>query len=135
MPTVAAEQYKWRKRLLWLTITSVLMVFSFAVGVAITVYISCLLILPIAATVGMASASAHAMTSALYTGDSATRMTVLTQLQQTFDAQPNMTFDAQTVAIILPAIEACKTDSDVEVVALADELASDIKCKTTQAPQ
>lgn len=114
---------------------------SFAIGVAITAYLAFRLLLPIAATgitmgmAGMASASAHATTSALYAGDSATRLAVLTQLKQTFDAQPTMTFDHQTSAWILPAIEQCKTDVDPEVVSLAEELAIYVKDKTQPPPQ
>jgi hypothetical protein len=55
----------------------------------------------------------------------------LTQLKQAFDADPAMTYDVQTAAWILPAIEQCKTDGNLEVVALAEELGSDIKDKTT----
>ena len=87
------------------------------------------------AMIGMASASAQATTNALYSGDSATRLTVLTQLQQSFDAQPTMTFDYQTSAWILPAIEQCKKDVDPEVVSLADELAIYVKDKTQPPPQ
>ena len=114
---------------------------SFAVGVGITAYIAARLLLPIAATgmtmgmVGMASASASATTNALYTGDSATRLALLTQLQETLDAQPTMTFDDQTSAWILPAIEQCKTDDDPEVVSLAEELATNIKDRTLPPPQ
>jgi hypothetical protein len=110
---------------------------SFVVGVVITAFLAVRLLLPMAAMglLGMASAGAQATTNALYSGDSATRLTVLTQLKQTFDANPAITFDEQSSAWILPAVERCKTDSDPEVVALAEELASDIKDKTTQPPQ
>ncbi len=71
-----------------------------------------------------------ATTNALYSGDSATRLTVLTQIQQEIDPQPTMTFNHQTSAWILPAIEQCKKDLDPEVVSLAEELAIYIKEKT-----
>ncbi len=71
-----------------------------------------------------------ATTNALYSGDSTTRLTVLTQIRQEVDAQPTMTFDHQTSAWILPAIEQCKKDMDPEVVSLAEELAICIKEKT-----
>jgi hypothetical protein len=87
------------------------------------------------AMIGMASASAQATTNALYSGDSATRLTVLTQLQQTFDAQPTITFDHQTSAWILPAIEQCEKDMDPEVVSRAKELAIYVKNKTQPPPQ
>jgi hypothetical protein len=141
MSVAVVESSKWRKRLWRLTITSTLMGISFAIGVAITAFIAFRLLLPIAATgmtmgmIGMASAGAQTTTNALYSGDSATRLTVLTQLQQTFDAQPTMTFDQQTSAWILPAIEQCNTDVDPEVVSLAQKLATYVHDKTTQAPQ
>jgi hypothetical protein len=141
MSTAVVEPNKWRTRLWRLTITGTLMGISFAIGVAITAYIAFRLLLPIAATgitmgvVGMASANAHATTSALYTGDSATRLAVLTQLKQTFDAQPQMTFDTQTSAWILAAIEQCKKDADPEVVFLAKELATNVKDRTLPLPQ
>jgi hypothetical protein len=137
MSNAAADHNKWRRRLWRLTITSTLMGLSFAVGVAITAFFAFRFLFPIAATgmamgmIGLASASAHATTNALYSGDSATRLTVLTQLKQAFDADPAMTYDVQTAAWILPAIEQCKTDGNLEVVALAEELGSDIKDKTT----
>jgi hypothetical protein len=140
MSTAEIKANKWRKRLWQFTITSTLMGISFAMGVAITAFLAFRLLFPIAATgvamgmIGMASAGAHATTVALYSGDSATRLTVLTQLQQTFDAQPAMTFDHQASAWILPAIEECKTDRDPEVVALAGKLFTYIKSKTQPAP-
>jgi hypothetical protein len=75
-----------------------------------------------------------ATTNALYSGDSATRLTVLTQIQQELDTQPTMAFDQQTSAWILPAIEQCKKDVDPEVVSLAEELAIRIKEKTQPPP-
>lgn len=141
MSTAVVEPNKWRKRLWRLTITSTLMGVSFGIGVAITAFIALRLLLPIAATgmgmglVAMASASASATTNALYTGDSATRLAVLTQLQEIFDAQPTMTFDNQTSAWMLPAIEHCKTDVDPEVASLAEELATYVREKTQPPPQ
>lgn len=141
MSTAAVEPNKWRKRIWRLTISGTLMGISFAIGVAITAFIAFRLLLPIAATgmtmgmIGMASAGAHATTNALYSGDSATRLTVLTQLQQTFDAQPTMTLDHQTSEWLLPAIEQCRTDVDPEVVSLAEKLATYIKDNTQPAPQ
>jgi signal transduction histidine kinase len=141
MSSAVAEPNKWRKRLWRLIITSTLMGTSFAIGVVITAYIAMRLLFPIAAMgmmmgmVGMASAGAQATTNALYSGDSATRMAVLTQLQQTMNASPEMTFTDQTSAWILPAIEQCKTDVDSEVVSLAEEIATSIKGRTLSPPQ
>jgi hypothetical protein len=45
-----------------------------------------------------------------------------------------MTFDVQTAEWILPAVDQCKTDIDPKVVALAEELASYVREKTTQPP-
>ncbi len=141
MSTAAVVPNKWRKRIFRLTITGILMGISFTTGVAITAFIAFRLLLPIATTgmtmgmIGMSYASSHATTNALYSGDSATRLTVLTQLQQTFDTQPSVTFDHQTSEWILPAIEQCRTDADPEVVSLAEKLATYIKDHTQPAPQ
>ncbi len=141
MSAAALEPNKWRKRLWRLTITSTLMGISFAIGVAITAFIAFRLLLPIAATgitmgmMGMLLLGHMPTTNALYSGDSATRLTVLTQLQQTFDAQPTMSFDEQTSAWILPAIEQCKTDVDPEVISLAEKLATYVKDNTQQSPK
>ena len=143
MSTAKETRGSWRTRLVRLSITIALMGISFAVGVAITASITPRVVeLPITAMgahmgtlVGMASASANATTSALYSGDSEMRLTVLTQLKQTFDTQPVQTFDVQTTAWILPAIEQCKTDGDPEVAALAEELASYVNDKTSPPPQ
>ena len=137
MSTAIVQQNKWRKRIWRFAITGTLMGVSFVVGAAITAYLAFRLLLPVAATgmtmgmVGLASASAHATTSALYSGDSATRLAVLTQLQQTIEAQPTMTFDDQATAWLLPAVEQCKTDVDPEVVLLAEDLAKNIKDRST----
>lgn len=134
--SVTTAESKWRIRLRRWTVVSSLLVISFSVGAAITAYIAFRLLVTIAAigmTVGMlavASSGAQATTSALYSGDSATRLLVLMQLQQTLDAQPTLTVDMQTSAWILPAIEQCKSDADPEVVSLADELARQVKAKT-----
>ena len=133
MSTAVARPNKWRKRIWRFTIIGTLMGISFAIGVAITAFIAFRLLLPIAATgmtmgmLGMASAGAHATTIALYSGDSPTRLNVLTQLKELIDAQPTMTFDVQTADWILAAIEQCKTDAAPEVVELAERLANDIK--------
>lgn len=117
-----------RPRLKRFIITSLLMGLSFATGVAVTAVIAARLVLPIAATgltmgmVGLATASTNATVSALYSGDSEMRLTVLTQLKLSFDSQPEQKIDSQTAAWILPAIETCKTDNDPRVVELADEV-------------
>jgi hypothetical protein len=141
MSTAEAKPNKWRKRLWRLALTSTLLGTFFAVGVMFTAYIAVRLLFPLAfplaamGIVGIVSASAQATTNALYSGDSATRLTVLTQLQQTIDAEPSMTFDNQVSAWILPAIEQCKADLDPEVVSLAEQLATNIKARTLPPPQ
>lgn len=118
----------WRRRVWRIAVTGVLMGTSFAAGVVITGYIAARLLLPIAAVslttglLGMASASAQATVDALYSGDSGTRLEVLTQLKQSFESHPPQSFDAATAGWILPAIEQCLTDCDPDVVALAEEL-------------
>jgi len=115
---------------------------SFAAGVAITAYIAISVLLPIAVTgmsIGMAQAGAAsaiiALYNALYSGDSGTRMTVLTYLKQSFDAQPTQAFDANTAAWLLPALERCSTDTDPKVSALAKELARHVQDKSLQPSQ
>ena len=76
-----------------------------------------------------------ATTNALVSGDSAIRWCVLTEIQHEIDTQPTMTFNHQTSARILPAIEQCKKDVEPEVVSLAEELAICIKEKTQPPPQ
>ncbi len=141
MSAAAVEPNKWRKRLWRLTIANTLMGISFAIGVAITAFIAFRLLLPIAATgmtmgmIGMAFCWGTCHDQCLVFRGLATRLTVLTQLQQTFDAQPTMTFDEQTSAWILPAIEQCKTDVDPEVISLAEKLATYVKDNTQQSPK
>ena len=91
--------------------------------------------LAFAGLAGLVSAGVNATANALYTGDSETRLTVLTQLKQSFDAQAPQPIDPQLAAWILPAIEQCRTDSDPEVVALAGELADHITDKTSPPTQ
>lgn len=135
MSNAAAVPNKWRKRVWRLTIASFLIGISFSVGVALTAYFAVRLLFPIVLGMfGLFLTGAQATTSALYSGDSATRLTVLTQLKQAFDEQPTMTFDVQTAEWILPAVDQCKTDIDPKVVALAEELACYVREKTTQPP-
>jgi hypothetical protein len=136
MSTAVVEPNKWRNRVWRFTIIRTLIGILLAIGAAIMGFIAIRVLTGmLMAMIGMASASAQATTNALYSGDSATRLTVLTQLQQTFDTQPTMTFDHQTSAWILPAIEQCRKDVDPEVVSLADELAIYVKDKTQPPPQ
>ena len=141
MSTVKEAPGKWRTRLLRLSITSTLMGISFAVGVAITAFIAVRLLFPIAATgmtmglVGLSSASANATTSALYSGDSAMRLSVLTQIKAQFDSEPTQSFDPQTAAWIVPAIAQCKTDEDPDVVSLAEDLVGFVKDRTSPPVQ
>ena len=62
------------------------------------------------------------------------RLTVLTQLKQSFDTQPSQKFDPQTADWILTAIEQCLNDVDPNVVALADELIVVININTSSPP-
>ena len=110
---------------------------SFVVGAAVTAIIAVRLLVPIVVSgfVGVASVGVKAIPNALYTGDSETRLTVLTQLKQSFDVQAPQPIDPQLAAWILPAIEQCRTDSDPEVVALAEKLADHIHTYTSPPPQ
>jgi hypothetical protein len=134
MSTAVVAPNKWRKRRWRLIIFGTLM--SFAVGVATTAYISIRLI-SFAATgmatvlVGLASASMNATVNALHTGDSATRLTVLTELKKSLKSQIPQPIDLQLSALILPAIEQCRTDADPVVVDVATELADYISSNTT----
>ena len=136
MSKAVVEPNKWRKRVWRLTIIGTLTGILLSIGAAIMGFIAIRVLTGMMmAMIGIASASVQATTNALYSGDSATRLTVLSQLQQTFDTQPTMTFDHQTSAWILPAIEQCKKDVDPAVVSLAEELATYVKDKTQPPPQ
>ena len=136
MPDATVLAKKWRNRLLRFTITSFLMGVSFAVGMALALVIAVRLLAPIALAgmtfgmVGLAAASANSTTSALYSGDSEMRLTVLAQLKHSFGTPPTQKFDTATVNWILPAIKQCQTDADPVVVALADELVAFINDNT-----
>lgn len=127
---------KWRQRLTRLAVLTLLMGASLAVGVTLTVVVAAKILFPIAAMalVGLASAGANATISALNSGDSEMRLTVLTQLKQSFDTQPSQKLDPQIADWILPAIEQCLTDVDPNVVALADELIVYIKINKSSTP-
>lgn len=141
MPTSIESPEKWRKRLLRFSIKSPWMGLSFAAGVAMTLFIAVLILARIAVTVmafgmiGLVSTSANATTTALASGDSEMRRTVLTQLKQSFDSQPPQTFDETTANWILPDLKQCQTDRDSEVVALANELVEFINANTIPPPQ
>ena len=136
MKTSTVVLNKWRWRLTRIVVVIVLMGASFAVGVTLTVVVAARILLPIAAMglAGLASAGANATISALYSGDSEMRLTVLTQLKQSFDTHPSQKFDPQTADWILPAIEQCLTDVDPNVVALADELIVYVNIKKSLTP-
>jgi len=135
--TITEATKKSRRLLQRFIITSTLVVASFVACAAVTAIIAVRLLVPIAVTgfVVVASAGVNAIPNALYTGDSETRLTVLTQLKQSFDVQAPQPIDPQLAAWILPAIEQCRTDSDPEVVALAGKLADHINDNTSQPPQ
>ena len=109
---------------------------SLAVGVTLTVVVAARILFPIAAMalVGLASAGVNATISDLYSGDSEMRLTVLTQLKQSFDTQPSQKLDPQIADWILPAIEQCLTDVDPNVVALADELIVYVNINKSSTP-
>ena len=142
MPASIESPQKWRKRLLRFSIKSPWMGLSFAAGVAMTSFIAVLILARIAVTVmafgmiglGLASTSANATTTALASGDSEMRRTVLTQLKQSFGSQPPQTFDETTANWILPDLKQCQTDRDSEVVALANELVEFINANTIPPP-
>jgi len=141
MSTASGAQKKWLQRLRQLALTSTWISVSFTLGSLITAYIAVRLLFPLAITgmamgmLGMAWSSAQASISALYSGDSTTRLAVLNELKVACDSQPAMTFDAPTAAWLLPAIEQCQTDADPEVVAIAVQLASYIRLKTPPTSQ
>ena len=137
MSTITEASKKSRGRLSRFMITITLVGASFVVGSAVTAVIAVRLLVPVVFTglAGMVSVGVNATANALYTGDSETRLTVLTQLKQSFDAQAPQPIDSQLAAWILPAIEQCRTDSDPDVVALAGKLADHIKDNTSPPPQ
>ena len=136
MPAATVLPNKWRNRLLRFTITSSLMGVSFAVGMALALVIAVRLLAPIALAgmtfgmAGLAAANANSTTSALCSGNSEMRLTVLAQLKQSFGTSPRQKFDTATVNWILPALKQCQTDADPVVVALADELVAFINDNT-----
>ena len=135
MSTIAEASKKSSRRLPRFMITITLVGASFVVGAAVTAVIAVRLLVAFAGLAGMVSAGVNATANALYTGDSETRLTVLTQLKQSFDAQAPEPIDPQLATWILPAIEQCRTDTDPEVVALAGQLADHINDNTSPQPQ
>jgi len=108
---------------------------SFIVGAAVMAIIAVRMgTTALTVLVGVVSADLKATTNALYNGDSKTRLTLLTQINQSFGSQTPQPIDSQSAAWILPAIEQCRTDSDPEVVALAGKLADYINDNTSLAP-
>ena len=136
MKTGTEFSKKWRRRLTRFAVVTLLMGASLAVGVTLTVVVAARILFPIAAMalVGLASAGVNATISDLYSGDSEMRLTVLTQLKQSFDTQNSQKLDPQIADWILPAIEQCLTDVDPNVVALADELIVYIKINKSSTP-
>ena len=116
-------------------ITSTLVGASFIVGAAVMAIIAVGMgTTAVAVLVGVVSAHVNATTNDLYNGDSETRITVLTQIEQSFGLQAPQPIEPQSAAWILPAIEQCRTDSDPEVVALAGKLADYINDNTSLPP-
>lgn len=119
----------------WL-FTGLLMGMSFSVGVAVTIFIAVRVLFPIAATgmtlgmVAIVQAQSAAGLNVLYAGDSSARKTVLTQLKESFDAQPKQSFGDDVADLILPALKACRSDGDHDVVELADGLVKFIEDNT-----
>lgn len=141
MFTVTEKPRKWRRRLLRFAIVSTWMGLSFAAGAAVTATVAVLTLVPLAVTgltmglAGMAAASVNATAQTLYTGDSASRLTVLNYLKQSFETQAPQPIDPQLSAWILPAIEQCKTDADPVVVDFAAALANHITDNTAPPAQ
>ena len=140
MMTGTEDSNKWRRRSTRFAVVTLLMGASFvvgvtltAVGVTLTAVVAARIFLPIA-SMGLASAGKNLIISGLYTSDSETRLTVLTQLKQSVDIQPSQKFDPQATAWILPALEQCLTDDDPNVVALADELLVYININKSSMP-
>ena len=113
-------------------VMSMLVVAFFIAGAAVVAVIAIRLgTTAISVLAGVVSADLNATTNALYNGDSKTRLTVLTQINQSFGAQTPQAIDPQSAAWILPAIEECRTDEDPEVVALAEKLSDYITDNTS----
>jgi len=99
-----------------------------ALGVAATVVIAAKVLLPIAAKgfgeiVGaIAAAAAESTKEVLHHGDSAQRLTLLTQLKESFATADLKEIDPQVAEWFRPGLEECGKDEDPNVVALAVEL-------------
>lgn len=130
-----------KRRLFRYGVIATLMGVSFTLGVAVTAVATLPIIAGLAAQsagmqiIGMISASSSATMAVLNSGDSASRFTVLTQLKQVFESPELQKIDPQVAAIILPAVEQCKADSDPEVVELASELIKMIEDNTVVSSQ
>jgi hypothetical protein len=109
--TITEASTKSSSRLARFIITSTLVVASFIVGAAVMAIIAVRVGTTVGTTalVGVVSADLNATTNALNDGDSKTRLTVLTQINQSFDSPTPQPIDPQSAAWILPAIEQCLT--------------------------
>ena len=129
---------KWPKRIVGLIIAVVLMGGSFALGVVVTAILAFRLMLPLATAnlaLGALTTMSQATTNALYTGDSATRLQVLTQLEAAFNGEQFQQIDPAVADWFKPAFESCRTDQDANVVAAADRLIELLDCKTEPPPR
>lgn len=125
-----------RRRVVRLSLVSLLMGIFFTLGATVTAVVAARAFLPMAAAgmtmglVGLASSSATATMNALHTGDSEPRKAALTGLKQSFTSAGPI--DPQLAALILPALDQCMTDEDPEVVALAKEVKIIVQDNTFQ---
>ena len=111
----------WTGRLAKLFVIALLMSFSFAAGVAVTLR----MVLPLAMTigfVGLATQGANQITSVLFAGSSAERLQVLTTLSAHFNGPNAPATDMSSWNFIEPALQACLSDPDPGVTKLAAEL-------------
>ncbi len=113
-----------RRRLKAIIVVSLIVLSSFSLGVAATAIVA----VPVAAfgltfgLVGVASLGAAQMMTALQSGSSEQRMTALTQLKTALNFPNVLQSNPEFADTVRPAVEACLTDLDRDVVALAIEV-------------
>ncbi|MFO0906413.1 MAG: hypothetical protein U0939_25635 [Pirellulales bacterium] len=119
---------RWAWRIMRWAFVLLLMTGSFIAGAAVSAFVAVGLLAPVASVgfslgmAGLASAGMASVLHALYAGDSATRLTTLEQLEQTFLSNPNQPVDPALAEMLLPALRQCEGDSDWKVALLASQL-------------
>ncbi len=113
-----------RRRLRKIVVVSLIVLSSFGVGVVATAIVA----VPVATIgvafgiIGVGALGAVQMMTALQSGSSEQRMTALTQLRTALDVPNASQSNPEFTDLMRPAVEACTTDPDRDVVHLANEV-------------